>query len=134
MSHGSTKFFPYQWYLIPLEDNLVTVITLSWIKQKWLISSFINSLRGYQKMNEFLKSVCDSTANLTSHRDRSSSYTILFLHMDFWRLASCICAENLSFNYLIIWRSLQWTTFVKIYHPELLGTQPSFHSTIIQTK
>lgn len=45
-------------------------------------------------MNEFLKSVRDSTATLTSHRDRSGSCTLQFLCMDFWRLAPCICAEK----------------------------------------
>jgi len=45
-------------------------------------------------MNEFLNSVCDSTATLTSHRNRSSSCTILFLCMEFWRLAPCICTEK----------------------------------------
>jgi len=45
-------------------------------------------------MNEFLKCVCNSTINLISHRDRSSNCTVLFLCMDFWRLATCICAEK----------------------------------------
>jgi hypothetical protein len=45
-------------------------------------------------MNEFLNSVHDSAVTLTSHRDRSSSCTILFLCMDFWRFAPCICAEK----------------------------------------
>ena len=39
--------------------------------------------------------------------------------------------KNLSFNYSIISRSLQRTTFVKIYHPELIGTQlflPSYYN------
>ena len=45
-------------------------------------------------MNEFLNSVQDSAATLTSHRDRSGSCTILFFCMDFWRLASCISAEK----------------------------------------
>jgi len=36
--------------------------------------------------------------------------------------------KNLSLSYLIISRSLQWTTFVKISHAELIGTQPFLSS------